>query len=194
MWSREPVQQRQFPRGEWTSSLRNVWNRFGCGQRKAHSKVFGFYGDGVRDMFVSVNDSASGTLSPVRNLRQQRPLRHHLHHICVGGVCPHVLHADSVLNLANEQVSSQSLSFEGNYIWYDRCLRSSKERLRGYFRFSNRKLRQSCETVITAAGTPAAPRAKSSRGESIVQQADDGHSDICFPQDYNSSWWYKARN
>ncbi|KAK9881887.1 hypothetical protein WA026_018082 [Henosepilachna vigintioctopunctata] len=34
--------------------------------------------------------------------------------------------------------------------------RSSRERLRGYFRFSDRKLRRSCETVITtAARTPS---------------------------------------
>ncbi|CAH1367938.1 unnamed protein product [Tenebrio molitor] len=66
--------------------------------------------------------------------------------------------------------------------------RSSKERLLGYFRFSNRKLRQSCETVITAAGTPAVPRAKCSHADSIVQQVDDGHSDNnSFQQDFASS-------
>ncbi|XP_068910253.1 prolactin-releasing peptide receptor-like [Tenebrio molitor] len=66
--------------------------------------------------------------------------------------------------------------------------RSSKERLLGYFRFSNRKLRQSCETVITAAGTPAVPRAKCGHADSIVQQVDDGHSDNnSFQQDFASS-------
>ncbi|KAJ3666734.1 hypothetical protein Zmor_002166 [Zophobas morio] len=68
--------------------------------------------------------------------------------------------------------------------------RSSKERLLGYFRLSNRKLRQSCETVITAAGTPAVPRAKCSHVgvDSIVPQVDDGHSDNnSFQQDFASS-------
>ncbi|XP_967232.2 orexin/Hypocretin receptor type 1 [Tribolium castaneum] len=66
--------------------------------------------------------------------------------------------------------------------------RSSKERLLGYFRFSNRKLRQSCETVITAAGTPAVPRAKCGQTESIVHQVDDGHSDNnSFQHDFPSS-------
>ncbi|KAB0800692.1 hypothetical protein PPYR_06431 [Photinus pyralis] len=64
--------------------------------------------------------------------------------------------------------------------------RSAKERLRGYFRFSNRKLRQSCEAVITAAGgTPARrPRASSRQGDLLVRRSEDGHSEsYSFHQD-----------
>nr|XP_023018238.1 orexin receptor type 1 [Leptinotarsa decemlineata] len=51
---------------------------------------------------------------------------------------------------------------------------SRMERLRGYFRFSNQKFRQSCETVTTAAGTPAAHR---SRRCQHSQLQDEGISD-----------------
>ncbi|KAG5881035.1 hypothetical protein JTB14_000859 [Gonioctena quinquepunctata] len=51
---------------------------------------------------------------------------------------------------------------------------SSMDRLRGYFRFSNQKFRQSCETVTTAAGTPAAHRSRRCQQN---QPLDEGASD-----------------
>ncbi|KAF7278306.1 hypothetical protein GWI33_008656 [Rhynchophorus ferrugineus] len=64
--------------------------------------------------------------------------------------------------------------------------RSSKERLKGYFRFSNRKMRHSNETVVTAAGTPAS-RFKFLHGSHL--QLEEGLSDgtISLQQDSNSS-------
>ncbi|KAJ8930083.1 hypothetical protein NQ314_017164 [Rhamnusium bicolor] len=60
--------------------------------------------------------------------------------------------------------------------------------MRGYFRISSRKLRQSCETVVTAAGTPAAPRSKRNYNDSIVQPLDEGYSDSnSCQQDFSSS-------
>ncbi|XP_049820202.1 neuropeptide F receptor isoform X2 [Aethina tumida] len=65
--------------------------------------------------------------------------------------------------------------------------RSSKERLRGYFRISNRKLQQSCETVMTGSGTPAPSRSKLC-SDSMTQNIDEGYSDNnSFQQDYYSS-------
>ncbi|XP_060524401.1 orexin/Hypocretin receptor type 1 [Cylas formicarius] len=49
--------------------------------------------------------------------------------------------------------------------------RSSKKRLKGYFRFSNRKLRHSCEMVVTSAGTPAS-RLK-------IVESSDRLEDVC---------------
>ncbi|CAG9768572.1 unnamed protein product [Ceutorhynchus assimilis] len=51
---------------------------------------------------------------------------------------------------------------------------SSRDRLKGYFRFSNRKLRQSSETVMTSADTPIS-RNKYRRGSHI--QLDERYSD-----------------
>lgn len=63
---------------------------------------------------------------------------------------------------------------------------SSKERLIGYFRFSNRKFRSSCETVVTAAGTPGS-RLRFLHDSS--QQLDGGFCDSSHSvqQDDNSS-------
>ncbi|XP_030756883.1 uncharacterized protein LOC115882779 [Sitophilus oryzae] len=67
--------------------------------------------------------------------------------------------------------------------------RTSKERLKGYFRFSNRKMRQSSETVITTAGgTPStAPRFKFLHGsrQQLEERLSDGTSSI--QQESNSS-------
>lgn len=72
--------------------------------------------------------------------------------------------------------------------------RCAKDRLRGYFRFSNRKLRQSCETVISTAGTPAALRAGSHRSDGAPHQLiEEGQSDTnSYQQDLSSSWLYSG--
>ncbi|KAK9712920.1 hypothetical protein QE152_g24628 [Popillia japonica] len=66
----------------------------------------------------------------------------------------------------------------------------AKERLRGYFRFSNRKLRQSCETVITAAGTPAPSARTMCPRDGLVHHSiiDEGQSDnSSFQHEFSSS-------
>ncbi|XP_030754659.1 orexin receptor type 1-like [Sitophilus oryzae] len=64
--------------------------------------------------------------------------------------------------------------------------RSSKERLKGYFRFSNRKMRHSSETVVTTADTPAS-RFKFLHGsrQQLEERLSDGTSSI--QQESNSS-------
>lgn len=55
-----------------------------------------------------------------------------------------------------------------NQLFIFRC---SKERLRGYLRFSNRRLRRSCDTVTTTTGTPNINRAmRCCRKDSTIEE------------------------